>query len=252
MSDVYPFMLLPAVVGWCVAERRRRVVHVTLRRSAEARRPTPLADAGVAPVAAVARSLATRPAEPQRCPWWRLGRRRSAWEVQQLVAPMELVLVEVIGLRRNRLHRPVGFTGASRFSGLRHGRQVAVELGVTHSAIVLRGERPWPAFVVVGGADGRLTASGAIPVALHAALETLAPSRHWRGLTLCADEARLTARRTAIPTASWLHDLWLAEFVADVASPADPTAAGSATRREPVASADPGPATSVKPVVAPA
>ncbi|MBO9534806.1 MAG: hypothetical protein J7513_17665 [Solirubrobacteraceae bacterium] len=221
MSDVLPLLLLPAVMGWWFTETRKRKTR-SLLREAIAAGPRPLlADAGLAPVTAVARSLEILPGLGGRAaPWWLLGRRRSAWDVQELVAPLGLQLDEVIAVSRDRLRRPVGFNGASRFSGARYGRSVAVELGVAHSAIVLTGPAPMPRFTVAAGADGRLVAEGAVPAAVEAALDTLAPSRHWRGLLVSVDAGTARLARGDVPASSWLHDLWITEFVADLASPA--------------------------------
>lgn len=221
MNDVLPLLLLPAVMGWWFSEVRTRRSRALLRNAIAAGPRPMLADAGLAPVTAVARSLEVLPGVSSRsAPWWLIGRRRSAFDVQQLVAPLALRLDQVIAVRRDRLRRPVGFVGASRFSGVRHRRRVEVELGVAHSSIELSGLVAMPSFAVTGGSDGRLTAHGAVPAAVEAALDTLAPSRHWRGLTVTVNSVTARLHRGDVAASSWLHDLWIAEFVADLAAPA--------------------------------
>lgn len=227
MSEVLPLLLLPAVIGWCIAERRQRQARTALAAAVARSRAPMLADAGGASVVLVARSLQVQDGRaPRRCPWWIAGRRRTAWEVRELAAPLALDLTEVIRVRRDRLGRPIGFAGASRFHGTRHGRRVAIELGVEASTLRLQhraAEVPQP-FVLRGDADGRLHLDGTAPLALSAALETLTPSRHWRGVEVHANAAALTIRRDASTPASWLHDLWLIEFVADMIGATAPTA----------------------------
>jgi hypothetical protein len=227
MSEVLPLLLLPAVLGWWISEikqrRARTSLHVAIAR---ARRPM-LADAGRASVIDVARSLESVHDHDRRpCPWWRLGRARTAWEVRQLAAPLGLELVEVIRLRRDRIGRPVGFTGASRFEGARRGRKITVHLGATASAVTVHlshGVSVQPCRLV-GDATGTLDAHGEVPVALAAALDTLASSRHWRGVDVAVRPDRIELARPAT-AASWLHDLWLTEFVADMVAPVAPSRA---------------------------
>ncbi len=224
MSEILPLLLLPAVAGWCLSEWKQRRMRSGLRSAiAQARRPL-LHDAGVASVVAVARSLETHAREERPCPWWMVGRARITWEVRELAAPLGLTLDDVIGLQRDRLGRVIGFVGASQFSGERHGRPVAVSLGVDASTISI--EIPGAelsSFAIVPDADGGLTGAGSLPLAVDAALHTLAASRRWRELRLVAHGERITLERPASSPGSWLHDLWLVEFVADLVAPAAPS-----------------------------
>lgn len=224
MSDVLPLLLLPAVAGWWFAEFKQLRARSSLRAAiARARRPL-LHDAGGASVVTVARCLETHASpEASPCPWWKVGRARTTWEVRSLAAPLGLSLDEVIQPRRDRLGRVIGFSGASRFAGTRHGRAVEVSLGVTHSVIAL--ELPAStfgplAFAVAADDDGRLVGTGDVPEPLRAALSSLVASRRWRGLQLAGEGARISLERPAASGGSWLHDLWITEFVADLVAPA--------------------------------
>lgn len=233
MSEILPLLLLPAVAGWWLSEWKQRRARASLRAAiARARRPM-LPDAGRASVIVVARSLEiAEPPQRAICPWWLFGRARTRWEVRALAAPLGLELVEVIGIQRDRLGRHTGFTGASRFTGDRHGRSVEVTLGADHSAITIDGADPAIApFTVEPAADGTLIASGAVPTALSAALHTLAPSRHWRGLRITGAAGRIALERPAATPGSWLHDLWLTEFVSDLIAPAPAPDAAPARAR---------------------
>lgn len=222
MSDILPLLLLPAVAGWWLTEWKQRRTRAGLRHAiAQARRPL-LHDAGTASVITVARSLETAPRATHRaCPWWKVGRARTAWEVRELAAPLGLRLGEVIRPQRDRLGRVVGFTGASRFTGERHGRHVAVTLGADQSSIVIALPNPAAlSFAIGADADGALLATGEVPLALEAALHTLTANRRWRGLQIAADGSRVVLDRPASTQGSWLHDLWITEFVADLIAPA--------------------------------
>ncbi|MEH3052513.1 MAG: hypothetical protein PGN13_00700 [Patulibacter minatonensis] len=220
MNEVLPLLLLPAVLGWSFSEWRQRRTRAALRDAITSTRAPMLMDAGAASVLTVVRSLEIAAGGAGRsCPWWVIGRARTAWDIRQLVAPLGLRLTEVIAVRRDRWGRSCGFDGASRFEGTRHGRAVSVELAEATSGIAISGGGPFPSFVVEGAADGRLVASGAVPPALVAAFETLVPSRHWPGVAIDAAASGITLRRASAPAASWLHDLWLVEFVADLAVP---------------------------------
>jgi hypothetical protein len=231
MSDILPLLLLPAVAGWWFAEYKQHRARTSLRAAiARARRPL-LHDAGGASVVTVARCLETHPGpEATSCPWWKVGRARTTWEVRTLAAPLGLSLDEVIQPQRDRLGRVIGFSGASRFAGVRHGRGVEVSLGVTHSVIALElpGARISP-FAIAADHDGRLVGTGDVPEPLRAALSSLVASRRWRGLQLAGDGARIALERPAASGGSWLHDLWITEFVADLVAPTPIASAAPAT-----------------------
>jgi len=212
MSDILPLLLLPAVVGWWISEWKQRTARPMLRAAIAAARPPMLVDAGRESVIAVARSLHIAHATNARgCPWWLVGRRRRAWDVRELVAPLGLELTDVARVRRDRLGRSLGFVGASRFAGVRHGRQVDVELATDVSTIAGRTGRVLPSFTVTADASGALSVDGEAPAAVVAAAGVLAPSRRWRGVVLDAVGDRVVLRRPGASSGSWLHDLWLAK-----------------------------------------
>lgn len=222
MSEILPLLLLPAVAGWWLSEWKQRRARASLRAAiSRARRPI-LPDAGGASVIVVARSLEiTEPAARRSCPWWLVGRARTRWEVRALAAPLGLSLVEVIRVQRDRLGRHTGFSGASRFTGVRHGRPVDVRLGADRSTITitLPGAAIAP-LTVEPADDGTLTGTGELPPPLAAALHTLTASRHWRGMQITGRGEHIVLGRPASAPGSWLHDLWLTEFVADLVAPA--------------------------------
>lgn len=219
MSEVLPLLFLPALAGWWFRERKRRAARPALRAVIDSGRSPMLADVGQASVIQVARSLQTTAVPAGNCPWWYSGHRRRAFEVQQLVAPLGLDLTEAMRERRSWFGRSAGFVGTSRFNGTRYGRETEVELGLSATTIRIRALAPLAAFAIAADATGALGATGAVPAALAAALETLVASRRWIGLELTAEDHAVTLQRPAGTPSSWLHDLWLSEFVADLAEP---------------------------------
>jgi hypothetical protein len=241
MSDVVPLLLLPVIAGWWFAGVKRRRAHAALHAAITRTRRPLLLDAGHATVVDVARSLELVDADaPAPCPWWIVGRARTAWEVRQLAAPLGLALTHIIGVRRSAVGRNAGYVGCSRFVGRRYDRHVTVELGVDRTTVSLAAISSDVVFdraSVDGGATGRLTACADAPAALRAAMERLRPSRQWCGVHVEASGDRLVLIRRGTAPASWLHALWLAELVADLIAASPPSvhaashASGRAARR---------------------
>ena len=147
------------------------------------------------------------------------------WEALKTEPPVEdpSTLTQELGLgEEQEISNPYGDLPATEFSGTRHGRRVALRLGVVPSAWRSRGatEVEVEAAVApfrVSSDDGRLVAeSGAAPE-VEGALAELAPApKVWREVVVEGGPDGILARRpvTAHPQ-GYVYDLWLVERLAD-------------------------------------
>jgi hypothetical protein len=147
------------------------------------------------------------------------------WEALKTEPPAEepSTLTQELGLGEEReVSSDYGDEPASEFSGTRHGRRVAVRIGVVssfwrgRSVSEVEVEVPVAPFRVRAD-DGRLVAdSGAVPE-LEEALAELAPApKVWREVVVEGGPDGILARRpvTANPQ-GFVYDLWLVERLAD-------------------------------------
>jgi hypothetical protein len=145
------------------------------------------------------------------------------WEALKTEPPDEdaETLTQELGLdQENQIIQSYGDLPATEFNGTRHGRRVALRMGVVPSA---RGRGVYEVEVVTSVApfhvreeDGRPVADpGAMPE-VEQAVEGLAPSDVWCKVDVEGGPDGIVARRpvTAHPQ-GYVYDLWLAERLAD-------------------------------------
>lgn len=99
------------------------------------------------------------------------------------------------------------------FSGTRRGRQVALEIDGSRSAVTL--EVPFPAFTAASS-DGKFAPLDALPQSLRPALD-LPKAKRWRGVDVSGGRQGLRIERHGRGANMWLYDLWLAERLAAAA-----------------------------------
>ncbi len=107
-----------------------------------------------------------------------------------------------------------------RIIGERHGARVEVLLASGRHEVSL-GAAGRVAFRVQG-LDGVLQASPESAPGLRTGLQGLQPHRRWHGVTITGGAGWVRLERRSRGAESWVHDLWLAEFVRDVALLAAP------------------------------
>jgi hypothetical protein len=131
-------------------------------------------------------------------------------------------LTQELGLgQENQIIQPYGSIPATEFTGTRHGRQVALRIGLVPS---VRGKGVNEVQLTASVAPFRVREEGGRPVAepgavpeIDEALGELAPSQDvWRKLELEGGPGGIIARRpvTAHPQ-GYVYDLWLVERLAD-------------------------------------
>lgn len=108
--------------------------------------------------------------------------------------------------------------GALVLNGERHGRQVEARLGSgevsPHSEVKVQG--PVSEFKAKSR-DGRVRAADGAPNSIVAALAEVPNSTRWKKLTVEGGPEGIVVSRKGGAQADWLCDLWLAEYLADVA-----------------------------------
>jgi hypothetical protein len=180
-------------------------------------RTTKKADEGPAPTEM--RGRAAEITDPGRLGW------QVLWEVLKTEAPQDdpSTLTQELGLEQEREISTAwgGSNWATEFSGIRHGRQVALRIGIVprisgkgynevHLAASVAPFR-------LGVSNGRPTVEDGASAAIQEVLEGLAPAPDaWRGLEVESGSGGIVARRpvTAHPQ-GYLYDLWLIERIAD-------------------------------------
>lgn len=171
------------------------------------------------PAPAAMRGRAAEIADPAGLAWDVL------WEALKTEAPDDdsFVLTQELGLDEERSIR-TGFERslpATEFSGTRHGRAVALRIGIVPSA---RGKAANEVEVETSVApfriheqDGRLVADpGAMPE-VDELLGELVPDRQtWRDLVVEGGQDGIRARRPVTAhSQGYVYDLWLVERLAD-------------------------------------
>jgi hypothetical protein len=196
-----------------------RAVHADLRTVIAAQSAAPVTDAGDTPVLSLARALELDPsdlppsiAEP-RPP--RGSGHDSAWEARELIRPLGLELVEVVRVEPRAFSPGAVVCGRTEMAGLRHGRDVRVILDGLTSLITIAGDLP-P--FSLSACAARWHDLDAAPPAVRRWLGGLEPSRRWDGVRVASGSHGLQLERADGSTSSWMHDLWLAEQLADAAA----------------------------------
>jgi len=146
------------------------------------------------------------------------------WEALKTEPPADdpSTITQELGLDEERdIAQPNSDTPATEFSGTRHGRHVALRMGVVPS--MWRGTGAYEVHVQapvapfnVSEDDGRLVAEQALPE-VEAFLSGLAPAPAvWRKVAVEGGADGILARRpvTAHPQ-GYVYDLWLVEGLAD-------------------------------------
>jgi len=147
------------------------------------------------------------------------------WEALKTEPPAEdpATITQELGLDQEReIAQTWAQMPATELSGSRHGRRVALRLGVVPSALRERGVNEVEVEAAVAPfraeeSDGRLLAEpGAVPE-LEEAIAGLEPAPTvWKGLVLEGGPEGILARRpvTAHPQ-GYVYDLWLVERLAE-------------------------------------
>lgn len=223
MNDLLPLLVFPLAYGWYLSARRgEQELHDTLASSTAQPAGIPLMDAGPAPVLRVAASLAIR-TPPRRDA--ALGVARLAPRGGRARHDAFDAFLEPLGLQLRRVPARPKSTVAHRgpsdatMLGDRHGRHVQVVLGSGWQAVRL-GARGLVQYRV-HGVDGQLVVAPGGPDSVRVGLGTLQAHARWSELTIVGGEGWLSLERRAQRPQSWIHDLWLAEFVADLVLLAD-------------------------------
>jgi hypothetical protein len=180
-------------------------------------RTTKKAEEGPAP--GEMRGLAAEIADPGGLRW------EVLWEALKTEAPQDdpATLTQELGLDQEREISTAwgGSNWATEFSGIRHGRQVALRMGIVprisgkgyNEVHVTASVAPFR----IGVSNGRPTVEEGASPPLEKVLEGLATAPDtWRGLEVEGGSGGIVARRpvTAHPQ-GYLYDLWLIERIAD-------------------------------------
>lgn len=229
VNDLLPLLAFPLACGWYFTSRRHeRELHATLRSATADHAPRPLLDAGPVPVLRVAASLALPGAQTAALSnpalWWG-GRRARMTAFSAFIAPLGLRLDDAGARRLRREPHP---NETMRLVGERHGRRVEVLLAPDRQEVRLglQGAVDYR----VQGADGRLEASPESDGAIRTGLQGLHPHRRWNDLAVTGGPAWVRVERRGSGTDSWVHDLWLAEFIGDLALLAAPESSAVRSR----------------------
>ncbi|MDO9354331.1 MAG: hypothetical protein Q7T55_11585 [Solirubrobacteraceae bacterium] len=196
-----------------------RAVHADLRTVIAAQPMTPVTDASGVPVLSLARALELDPSElppsiaEPRPP--RGSHQDSAWEARELIRPLGLELVDVVRVEPRAFAPGALVRGRTEMVGVRHGRQVHVILDDATSLITVAGDLPT---FSLRACASRWNDLDAAPRVVGNWLGRLEPSRRWDGVLVESGPQGLRLQRVDGSTSSWMHDLWLAEQLADAAA----------------------------------
>lgn len=169
------------------------------------------------PSPAAMRGRAAEISDPAPFDW------KVMWEALKTEPPAEdpETLTQELGLDKEREIAQERMS-ATEFSGIRHGRRVALRLGVTPFALRARGVNEVHVEAAVAPfraeeANGRLSAEpGAVPELEDVLTGLEAAPTVWRKLVLEGGPEGILARRlvTAHPQ-GYVYDLWLVERIAE-------------------------------------
>lgn len=219
MNEWLTLLAGPALAVY--AQRRRGTVtsvHGDLRAMIAAQPGIAVTDAGEMPVLAVARALELPAADlPPSLPEPRPPRRAgqdAAWEARETIRPLGLELVDVVRVEPRAFASGALVRGRTEMAGERYGRRVVVRLEEASSVVEICGD--FPSFALSACAQ-RWERLGDAPPPVARWLAGLEPSRRWDGVRVECDSGGLRLMRDLESTRSWMHDLWLAEQLADAA-----------------------------------
>lgn len=214
MIEVLPLLALPSLAALTLWQRReRRSAHLDLQMAIHAYGGPPVTDAGPASLMAVARSLTVDPADMPPAaprPEGRGTQEASVWETGEIIRPLGLEIVEVVGAGEPGGRRPLAPHGNTEIRGMRHGRMVVVRLREASTEVVI--EAHVPPFALRGAMDGWDDVCDA-PPEVREVLGSLMPNRRWQGLQVTGGEDGVRLHRAQDSARSWMHDLWLAELL---------------------------------------
>jgi hypothetical protein len=149
------------------------------------------------------------------------------WEALKTEPPAESpsTITQELGLGEEReISQATTDMAATEFSGTRHGRRVALRMGVVPSAWRERGANEVEVQAAVApfrvrADDGRLVAEPGAPPEVEELLADLAPAPEvWRDLVVEGGPDGILARRPITMKANpqgYVYDLWLVERLAD-------------------------------------
>jgi hypothetical protein len=197
-------------------------VHAHLRAVIEEEPGAPVADAGTASLAAVAAALALPPSErpvfaDEAKPRLRTADQMAAREARETIRLLGLDLIEVVHAdqRIRAISRDSFARGRSLMAGRRHGRDVVIQLNESSSLITLSGAvEPFE----VRACAQRWSGLDDLDDWMAEWLTDLAPTTRWDGVCVDGGPSGVALRRDEESARSWIHDLWLAEALADRAA----------------------------------
>ncbi|MDQ8046773.1 MAG: hypothetical protein AAGC46_18110, partial [Solirubrobacteraceae bacterium] len=202
--------------------RTARTVHSHLRAVIAQEPGAPVADAGTASLAAVAAALALHDDELPRWPEEPRPRlltadQEAAWEARETIRLLGLDLIEVVHAeaRIRAISRDAAARGRSLMAGRRHGRDVVIQLNESSSLITV--SQPVEPFAVHACGQAWHDAGDVDPW-IAEWLTDLAPTTRWDGVCVEGGPSGVALRRDEESARSWMHDLWLAEALADRAA----------------------------------
>ncbi len=218
MNEWLPLVASPVVLALGLRQRGVvRAVHADLRTVIAAQPTRPVTDAGGAPVLAVARALELDPVDQELAAAPRPPRRSArgaGWEAQELIRPLGLKLVDVVQVEPRAFAPGLVPRGRTEMVGTRHGRHVVVRLEESSSLVHVSGEL---ASFSLRAQGSRWSGLDDAPPVVATWLSGLEPSLRWDGVVVRSGADGLALIREEECTRSWMHDLWLAEQLADAA-----------------------------------
>jgi hypothetical protein len=142
---------------------------------------------------------------------------RATADSEDMLRPLGLTIAEMARIDRTHESHVTTVRGKNRIEGRRHGRDVRIGYSTKSGKVELRGT-PSAQFVV-RGRGGTLTVEGGAPDAVRSTVEALRPSKRWSGVRVTGGGDSITVTRDGNdPARAWMHDLWLAERLAEAAS----------------------------------
>ncbi len=138
---------------------------------------------------------------------------------QAYIAPLGLALVESPSIRI----RPFALLGggqvalpegAAVLEGERRGRRIRIETQDDHSRTTIYSQIP---DFALHSPDGKITGVRSVPGAVEKAVKKLRKARRWQGIRVTGGEEGITIERDTGKQNMWLYDLWLGEYLFEMA-----------------------------------